>query len=222
MRLAVVGFLAVMVAAPLAAQAAQPPARWAVTLRGTVTDSFEYSERLVEERCRVSRNGSGGRQLSFVSARPTRIQVSRVGQGTTYRPARLRAVRLTGGSNGGSSTWIRFCPGGPVETKKTECRAARSTPRLLRLGFTARPTTISFGRAAAQNVSVCGLGQTQAGGWLHLANARVDHDALVAGRSRRVVIRGSASEEVTSGGNSALSVTRKTTVRWTLTFRRIG
>jgi hypothetical protein len=221
MRLAVVSFLAALVAAPLAAQAAQPPATWAVTLRGTVTDSVEYSEGRVEERCRIRRIGTSGRQLVFQSARATRIQVARGEPVASYRPSRLRAVRITGGNTGGSVMQTKLCPGEPLETTKIACRATRAAPRLVRLGFRARRTTITFIRPSTSAVSVCGLAAPQAGGWLHIAAAPASHDALVAGRSLRVFVRGTANEEVRRPG-PPLEIVRKTTVRWTLTFRRVG
>jgi hypothetical protein len=221
MRLALVSFLAALVAAPLAAQAAQPPATWAVTLSGTVTDDFAYSEGRVEERCRIRRMGRSGRQLVFQSARATRIQVARGEPVASYRPARLRAVRITGGTTGGSVTQTKFCPGEPLETMKFECRATRAAPRLARLGFRARRTSIVFNRPGTSNASVCGLAAPQPAGWLHIATAPASHDALVAGRSRRVFVRGTATEETRLPG-PPLEIVRKTAVRWTLTFRRVG
>jgi hypothetical protein len=220
MKLAVVGFLAALVAAPLAAQAAQPPATWAVTLNGMVTDSFEYSEGRVEDRCRIRRIGTSGRQLVFRSARATRIQVARGEPGASYRPSRLRAVRITGGNTGGSVTQTKLCPGEPLETTKSDCRATRATPRLVRLGFRARRTTITF-PPARSSASVCGLAARQPAGWLNIATAPASHNALVAGRSRRVFVRGTANEEARTPG-PPLEIVRKTTVRWTLTFRRVG
>jgi hypothetical protein len=220
MRLAVVSFLAALVAAPLAAQAAQPSATWAVTLSGTVTDNFEYSEGRVEERCRIRRIGTSGRRLVFRSSRATRIQVSQGAPVARYRPSRLRAVRITGGNTGGSVTETKFCPGIPLETKRIDCRATRAAPRLVRLGFRARRTTITF-PPARSSASVCGLDGPQAGGWLHIATAPASHGALVVGRSRRVFVRGTANEEVRNPG-PPLEIVRKTTVRWTLTFRRVG
>ena len=223
MRLAVVSFLAALVAAPLAAQAAQSSTRYSVTLRATVTDSFEYSRSGLQGRCRIRRTGSSGRQLAFASSRATRIQVGRGTQGATYRPSRLLTVRITGGSTGGSGTETKLCPGEPLETIKIDCNPKRAAPRTVRLGFRARRATIAFNRPVLRaDVSVCGLDQPQPGGWLHIVAGPTNHDALIAGRSRRVFTRAGASEEETKGLGSSLEVTRKTTVRWTLTFRRIG
>lgn len=221
MRLAVVSFLAALVAAPLAAQAAQTPATWAVTLRGTVTDSFEYTEGRIENRCRIRRTGTSGRRLVFQSARATRIQVARGEPVASYRPSSLRAVRITGGNTGGTVTQTRLCPGEPLDTTKIDCRATRAAPQLMRVGFRARRTTITVNRPSRSNVSVCGLATPQAGGWLHIARAPASHDALVAGRSLRVFVRGTANEEARSPG-PPLDIIRKTTVRWTMTFRRVG
>jgi hypothetical protein len=220
MRLAAVGFLAALVAAPLAAQAAQPSTTWAVTLNGTVTDSFEYTQVRVEDRCRISRTGTSGRRLVFRSARATRIQVAHGDPVASYRPSRLRAVRIAGGNTGGSATETKLCPGAPLEIKKFDCRATRAVPRLMRLGFRARRTSMTF-PPTRSTARVCGLAEAQAGGWLHIATAPASHNALVAGRSRRVFVRGTATEQVRNPG-PPLDFSRKTTVRWTLTFRRLG
>ena len=49
MRLAVVVLLAALVALPLAANAAQPPTRWAVSLNGRVVERYDYGN--AKPRC---------------------------------------------------------------------------------------------------------------------------------------------------------------------------
>jgi hypothetical protein len=219
MRLAVVSALAALVAAPLAAEAAEPPARWSATLQASVVDNFQYRQSRLEGRCRISRTGSSGRQLTLRSLRGTRVQVRRDAKGVTFGPSRLLAVRVTGGTTPGSAVETRFCPGEPLDRREIDCPAVRSAPWRARPGFRAAGrSAIAFDRAV-HPTSVCGLDRRQPGGWLHLALGSTDLDALVADRSRRVVVRARAVREATSGG-FALEVTQTSTVRWTLTFRR--
>jgi hypothetical protein len=75
MRLAALAFLAALLLAPLAAQAAQPPARFAVTLQGTIVDRLTYERTAVEDECTSHKTGNGGRGLEIRSLRPTTIAV---------------------------------------------------------------------------------------------------------------------------------------------------
>lgn len=60
------------------------------------------------------------------------------------------------------------------------------------------------------------------GGGFDLALGRVDEEALLSGRSLRVVAAGSATKEDVVVSTPTITVTQRTTVRWTLTFRRQG
>jgi hypothetical protein len=220
MKLGFVSFFAALVAAPLAAQAAEPPARFAVTLRATVTDVFTYDVTRSEDECHIHRSGSGGRQLQLRSLRPARIQVSGGPEGAVYRPSRV-AVRVTSRSGTGSFDETRICRGAPLGRLAGDCKAPLKA-RGVRLGFfRAGPGALLFRRWSVGDVSLCGLDQSHPGGWLNLAPGRVDEDALLSGRSLRVVASGSATKEDVVTSTPTLKVTQKTTVRWTLTFRRL-
>jgi hypothetical protein len=91
MKLVLVSFFVVLVAAPLAAQAAQPPARFAVTLNGVVVDHLTYATTRVTEDCSIRRTGFGGRELQLRSPQATAIQVTRGPTGLVYRPSRVLA-----------------------------------------------------------------------------------------------------------------------------------
>ncbi len=66
MRLAVVVFLAALVALPLAANAAQPPTRWAVSLNGRVVEDYNYGNTSRDAECVVRRFGMTTREWRVV------------------------------------------------------------------------------------------------------------------------------------------------------------
>jgi hypothetical protein len=70
-------------------------------------------------------------------------------------------------------------------------------------------------------VGACGLGRLVSGGWLDNALGKVDERVLLREGSRRVVARGAASSTALVGDPLGARITRRTTVRWTLTFRRV-
>jgi hypothetical protein len=70
-------------------------------------------------------------------------------------------------------------------------------------------------------VTACGLDRPLPGGWLNQFPGRIDQDALLAGRSLRVVARASGTRQSTFNGDPLFQRTQRTTVRWTLTFRRL-
>ena len=74
MRLAVLGFLAALVALPFAAEAAQPPTRWAVTLSGSVVETYDYGNANRTAECTVRRFGKTTREWRIAGARPHRRQ----------------------------------------------------------------------------------------------------------------------------------------------------
>jgi hypothetical protein len=59
------------------------------------------------------------------------------------------------------------------------------------------------------------------GAWLDLAQGSIGEDALLNGRSLRVIARGVATREEAQPEYDARNVRRRSTVRWTLTFRRL-
>lgn len=224
MRLAALAFLAALLLAPLAAQAAQSPARFAVTLQGTIVDRLTYERTAVEDECTSHKTGNGGRVLAVRSLRPTTIVVARGASRIVYRPARIAALRVAATSLGGTFSELRSCRFLPPERRSGRCDRAAGTVRRMGAGFRGGQNAVVFARPGTtrEDVTACGLGQAILGGWLHLVPGRIDHDALFNGRSLRVVARASGARENTIGGGPPLKVTQRTTVRWALTFRRLG
>jgi hypothetical protein len=220
MKLALVSFFVALVAAPLAAQAADSPARFAVTLNATVVDHFTYSLVRVSEDCSIRRTGFGARELRLHSPRATVIRVTRGAAGLVYRPSRVLA-RVTGRATIGSFGEVKRCRAEPILKASGDCKARTLEPRRVRAGFRLDRGTLAFQKPAAHNdVQICGLDPTYAGGWLELAPGRVSETALLNGTAARVVARGAARREKTVVDTPTLRVTQQTTVRWTLTFRR--
>jgi hypothetical protein len=224
MRLAAFGFLAALLLAPLAAQAAQPPARFAVTLQGTVVDRLTYERTVVDEECTSTRTGDGGRELAIRSARATTVEVSRRASAAVYRPARVGPLRVTTTTLPGSFLELRRCRFLPPERLSGRCDRAVSSVRRMRAGFRRAPNAILFRRPATvgPDLLACGLDRRSAGGWLDLVRGRIDERALINGRSLRVVARASGTRENPITGDPTLTATQRTTVRWTLVFRRLG
>jgi hypothetical protein len=225
MRLAGVGVLVALVAAPLAAQAAPSPARWSVTLNGRVIEAYSYAQSRRDEDCVISRRGSEERELVVRSLRPTVVTVARVGRRVEYRPAAIARVREAGTVGGRQWTESRRCRAGPVETTSGTCEPVAQPARRLRARFRwAGANRIWFRPPVrrAATINLCGLARSVvAGGWLNLAIGRVNEEALVAGRARRVVARGEVSRRRNVIEEQDFVVGETITVRWTLTFRRI-
>ena len=226
MRLAVYGFVAALLAAPLAAQAAQPPARFAVTLQATIVDRISYEFLHSDEECTARRTGTGGHELKLRSVVPTTIQISRRGARTVFRPARIAAVRRSGTSLAASWSEFRRCRFLPPERFSGKCEA-KPLPVARRPVALRRPSAnrIAFGRAATGLATACGLdARIQLAGWLNLAPGTVNEDALLNGRSLRVRARGSANREVKGPptGDPTLKTTERVVINWTLMFRRLS
>jgi hypothetical protein len=226
MRLAALGFLAALLAAPLAAQAAQPPARFAVTLQGTVVDRVTYERFVVGEECTSERAGHGGRSLAIRSRRPTTVEVTGGSSGVVYRPARVVALQVAATTLAGAYSEVRRCRFLPPEKLTGKCNRASGSVRRVTAGFRRGRNAIVFRGPARSpaDVLACGLDRQQAtlGGWLHLVPGRIDQAALLGGGSRRVVARAAGTRERKIGGGPAFTGTRKTTIRWSLTFRRLS
>jgi hypothetical protein len=224
MRLAAVGFLAALLLAPLAAQAAQPTAEFAVTLRGTVVDRLTYERTTVDDECTLHTSGDGGRQLSVRSLRATTIEVTRGASGLVYRPARVSGLRVAATSLEGTFVELRNCRFLPPERRVGRCERAAGAVSRMRAGLRSRRNAIVFARPkpALAQVRACGLGPTVPGGWFHLVSGRIDPDTLIDGRSLRVVARASVTRENSIIGIPTTQGTQRTTVRWTLTFRRLS
>jgi hypothetical protein len=225
MKLAAVSVLAALVAAPLAAQAAQAPARWSASLSGQVVSTYSYAQSAIDEECIVSRMGWERRELLIRSLRPTRIEVARIRNRADYRPAVISRVSTTLTVGGRRWTERRRCRGGPVETTSGTCQPIAQRPRTIRAGFRwAGVNRIWFRQPAvpAAPFNICGLNQpVRSNGWLNVAIGRVNEDALLAGRSLRVIARGEARRQGTIVNEQDLSVGEELNVRWTLTFRRV-
>lgn len=223
MRLAALGVLAALLAAPLAAQAARQPARYAVTLQGSIVDSVSYERITVGEDCSIQRTGDGGRELAIRSLRPTTIEVSGGAPQVVYTPARITALRVAATTLPGSYTEVRRCRFLPPEKLVADCRRSVVTVWRQQANFRSGRNAILFRRPASarSDVTACGLGVSLPGGWLHDFPGRIDQSALVAGRSLRVVARATGTRERTADGDPTFKRTQRTTVRWTLTFRRL-
>lgn len=224
MRLAVCGFAAALLAAPLAVRAADTPARYAVTLQASVSDELTYERIHAEEECLIRRTGSGGRELTIRSAGPSSITVVRGAQGAVYRPARIAQVRIAGRALGGTFAETRRCRGAPLERLVGTCDAIRLPVRLVREPFQRLGRNGIRFRALAStalDLQACGLGRLSGGDVLPFASGKIDENALLSGRAR-VIARGSATRETAVKRDAETTLTRQTTVRWTLTFRRLG
>ena len=223
MRLAALGVLAALLSAPLAAQAARPPARYAVTLQGTIVDTLSYDRVIVGEDCIIQRTGAGGRELAIRSLRPTTIEVAGGTSGVVYRPTRIAALRVEATTLPGSYTEIRRCRLLPPQKLIVDCRRVTATVRRVRANFRGGHNAILFRRPASlpSDVSACGMDVSVIGGWLPDFPGRIDQSALLAGRSLRVMARASGTRQRTADDDPAFKRTQRTTVRWTLTFRRL-
>lgn len=226
MKLVVLSFLAVLAAAPLAGQAAQAPARYSVTLNGRIVESYSYNRTTREFDCQINRFGSVSRTTEIRSVRPTVLQVVRERGRATYRPAILRALRLT--ATTGGSNWIerRVCRAQPIETRNGTCAPIQARPRTNRAQIAwGGPNRIVFRPDSTRlaDVQLCGLDQSvRSSGRLSVAPGRVDEEALLLGRSRRVIARASVTRDGNLDSNPQTVIGENLEVRWTLTFRRIG
>jgi hypothetical protein len=105
-----------------------------------------------------------------------------------------------------------------------QCDAIRLPVRLVREPFQRMGRNgIRFRALASRalDLQLCGLGRLAGGDVLPFASGMIDESAFHAG-SKRVVARGSATRETTIQLDPETTLQRRTTVRWTLTFRRIG
>lgn len=225
MKLVVVTFLAALVVAPLAAEAAQAPTRYGATLSGRIVENYSYNRTTREDECQISRFGSTTRTVEIRSVRRTAIEAVRAPGRATYRPAMLSALRVTGTTGG--SNWIerRVCRGAPIETRNGTCAPKQDRPRTIRaqIGW-GGPNRIVFrpDSTLEAQVSLCGLGMpVQSRGRLSLGPGRVDEEALLMGRSLRVFARASVTRDANIEPDTQTTIGENLEVRWTLTFRRL-
>ena len=225
MRLAVLGFLAALVTLPLAAEAAQPPTRWAVTLSGRVVETYDYGTASRTAECTVRRFAKSTREWRVVSTRPTVVNVDRWSSRARYRPGQLLGVRITGSAGKGSWTEMRQCLGEEILTDSGTCSAASQQGRA-RPGYGwAGANRIAFRRGSGvAALRLCGFDRSVASSdaWLSVAPGRVDEEVLLAGSRRRVVARADVSRDaMLSFDPPSGSMTQNLRVAWTLTFRRL-
>ncbi len=220
-----VSFLAALVVAPLAAQAAQSPARYSVTLDGRIVASYSYIHTSAESECRLSRFGSATRTTEIRSVSPTVVQAVRDRGRAAYRPAVLRSLRLASTIAGSTWTERRICRGEPIETRTGTCPPRHDRARSVRAQIAwGGPNRIVFrpDSSGPANVPLCGLGQAaRSNGRLSIAPGRVDEEVLLRGRAKRVLARASVSRDGNVGSDPETSIGEKMEVRWTLTFRRL-
>lgn len=226
MRLAALGFLAALLTAPLAAQAAQAPASYRVRLVATAHTLVEYDKSWVQDGCAYHREGLAMRMVDLRSRRPTAIRV-RVGQhGAAYVPALVRGIAVHHRWNGGRYlTDIRCRDNTGGEQKECGPLYATRRPRLASLAFNRTSSGgISWRKPAlaelAAPVSPCGLPEVAMdAAWLDLVPGAVDEQALAGRALVRARGRASTRDQITEAG---ATIWRTRTVRWTLTFRRLS
>ena len=226
MRLVVLGFLGALVALPFAAEAAQPPTRWAVTLSGRVVETYNYGTAARDAECIVRRSGKTTREWRVTSIRPTTVSVQRSSSHARYRPGRLWRVRVTRAAGKGSWTEMRQCLGEEIVTDSGTCNASSQQGRAQPAFAWAGANRIAFRRrSGVAPLRLCGFDRavTSSDSWLSAALGRVDEEVLLAGSRRRVVARADVSRdamlpfEPPSG-----SMTQNLRVVWTLLFRRLS
>jgi hypothetical protein len=226
MRLAVLGFLAALVALPFAAEAAQPPTRWAVTLSGRVVETYTYGTAGRNAECIVRRSGKTTREWRVVSTRPTVVSVARWRSRARYRPGQLFPVRITRAAGKGSWTEMRQCLGEEILTDSGTCGTSSQQGRAqLAFGWAGANRIAFRRRSGVAPLRLCGFDRavTSSDSWLSVALGRVDEEVLLAGSRRRVVARADVSRdamlpfEPPSG-----SMQQNLRVVWTLLFRRLS
>jgi hypothetical protein len=225
MKLAVLGFLAALVALPLAAEAAQPPTRWAVTLSGRVVEEYSYGQAEREAECTVRRWGRTTREWRLASTRPTVVSVGRLRSRARYRPAQLFRVRLTTSTGKGSWMEMRQCLGEEIQTNRGTC-GPRTQRGAVRPTFSwSGVNRIAFRRrTGGAPLRLCGFDWTvpATDAWLSVAPGRVDEEVLIAGSRHRVVARADVSRDTLLPFNPPPGSTQqKLRVVWTLLFRRL-
>jgi hypothetical protein len=222
-KLVAAAVLAAVASVPLAGQAATVPLRYSMTLQGSIADHVEYTQTRRDEDCFIRRSGSGRSELVVRSVRRTIVRLLDAEGRTRYRPAFVRAVRVSGRINAGVYGETRLCRGAPPERVQGSCEGVRFGPVTVRASFH-RPSrnAIRFGSApvaARAGVRACGIDLRFEGGWLHLVPGRVSERAFRAGAR---VVRARGATPTTAFLQTPITETeQRTTVDWTLTFRRL-
>ncbi|MGH3081660.1 MAG: hypothetical protein ACRDNH_11080 [Gaiellaceae bacterium] len=225
-ELAVLGFLAALVALPFAAEAAQPPTRWAVTLSGRVEETYNYVSANRSAECTVRRFGKTTREWRVASTRPTVVSVERWSSRARYRPGQLSRVRITRSAGKGSWMEMRQCLGEEFLTDSGTCSASSQQGRARPAFGWAGANHIAFRRrSGGASLRLCGFDRsvTSPDSWLSAAPGRVDDEVLLAGSRRQVVARADVSRDAMSPFEPPSgSMTQHLRVVWTLRFRRLS
>ena len=228
MRLAVLGFLAALVALPFAAEAAQPATRWAVTLSGRVVETYNYGNanrtaectvrRFRQDDARVARREHTShrrqrRALALTRAVPAGAALSR-----THHEDRREGLVDGDASVPGRGDPHRF---GHVQ------RELRSEGRVRPAFGWAGANRIAFRRRSVSvPLRMCGFDWTSSSpdSWLSVAPGRVDEEVLLDGSRRTVVARADVTRDTMSLPFEPPSGTmqHKLRVVWTLLFRRLS
>jgi hypothetical protein len=226
MKLAVLSFLAALVALPLAAEAAQPPTRWAVTLSGRVVETYNYGTVGRDAECIVRRFGKTAREWRVTSTGPTVVSVQRSSSHARYRPGQLFRVRITRSAGKGSWTEMRQCLGEEILTDSGTCSGSSQRGRARPAFAWAGANRIAFRRrSGVAPLRLCGSDRavTSSDSWLSVAPGRVDEEVLLAGSRRRVVARADVSRDAMLPFEPPTgSMTQHLRVVWTLLFRRLS
>jgi hypothetical protein len=226
MRLAVLGVLAALAVLPLAAEAAQPPTRWAVTLSGRVVETYNYGTANRSAECTVRRFGKTTREWRVASTGPTIVSVQRSSSHVRYRPGQLFRVRLTRSAGKGSWTEMRQCLGEEILTGSGTCSASSQQGRVRPAFGWAGPNRIAFRRrSGVALLRLCGFDRavTSSDSWLSVAPGRVDEELLLAGSRRRVVARADVSRDaMLPFAPPSGSMQQHLRVVWALLFRRLS
>ena len=227
MRLAVLGFLAALVALPFAAEAAQPPTRWAVTLSGRVVETYNYGNANRTAECTVRRFGKTTREWRVASTAPTVVSVRPSSSHASYRPGQLFRVRITRSAGKGSWTEMRQCLGEEILTDSGTCSGSSQRGTVRPAFGWAGANRIAFRRRSVSvPLRMCGFDWTSSSpdSWLSVALGRVDEEVLLAGSRRTVVARADVTRDTMSLPFEPPSGTmqHKLRVVWTLLFRRLS
>lgn len=215
-------FLLALIAAPIGAEAALAPVGWSASLNGRIVETYSYTQTRREFECTIIRSGTTRRELVVRSGRPSVIAVSRSGSRAAYRPPLVSRLRVATTAGGGRWFEKRLCRADPIERRSGTCLAAPAPPRVVRARFRwAGQNRISFLPARRAEVTLCGIDdKVSSDGWLSLAPGRVDEEALIAGRTNRVVARGEVSRDGNLPEVTGLIVGQNVRVSWTMRLDR--
>jgi hypothetical protein len=215
------GFALVCVLAILAgaADAARPTqAAFDVTIRATVTKSWNTAVESTEDGCMVTRRSVGHRTVTLRSSRPTRIVVTlRTGK-ASFSPSSIRFVTARVAQSGENSTRKEPCGSGTVRER---CRpvSRKVGGRSFRF-FRSGRNTVSFRSAALPGAGTTCPNESAAvrsiRPGLRDAQGQISEVALAGGTGQTAF---GSSEVVTDlqGAETGQVVER---VNWSLTFAR--